>query len=95
MKPIDQMTLMECLAKLRTLTYEQYVLGVQWKIADRIHDLTRWIPVSNKEILQVANDEKQKDWNDLKHQDVYRDGFVEGAHWMQARMQRITPPQDK
>jgi hypothetical protein len=58
-----------------------------------LKELTRWIPVGAKEILQVANDEKQKDWNDLKYRDVYRDGFIEGAHWMQARIQRITPPE--
>jgi hypothetical protein len=89
MKPIDQMNLAECLDELYAVSrYNRPII-------DRIHDLTRWIPVSAKEILQVANDEKQKDWNELKYQDVYRDGFVEGAHWMQARIQRITPPEDK
>jgi hypothetical protein len=94
MKDIKDMNIAELANKLCDL-HEGDTVGLL-RIADRmdkLHELTRWIPVSAKEILQVANDEKQKDWNDLKYQDVYRDGFVEGAHWMQVRIQRITPPE--
>ena len=94
MKEISEYTLKECLEEIEML-HGGYGFRDPEKLADRIHELTRWIPVSAKEILQVADDEKQKDWNDLKYQDVYRGGFVDGAHWMQSRIQRITPPEDK
>jgi hypothetical protein len=42
MKPIDQMTLSECLDELHAVSrYNRPII-------DRIHDLTRWIPVSEK-----------------------------------------------
>jgi hypothetical protein len=92
MKEISEYTLKECLEEVEML-HGGYGFRDPEKLADRIHELTRWIPVSDKEIEQVADDEKQKDWNDLKYQDVYRDGFIDGAHWMQARIQPITPPE--
>jgi hypothetical protein len=49
------------------------------------------LPVSDKEIEQVADDEKQQDWDRLEYRDIYRDGFIDGAHWMQERTKRITP----
>ena len=96
MKPIDQMNLSELADKLCDL-HEGDTVGLL-RIADRmdkIHNLTRWVSVSDKEIEQVADDEKQKVWHDIEYQDIYKDGFIEGAHWMQARIQRITPAEDK
>jgi hypothetical protein len=43
MKPINEMSLAECLADIRKGNY----LG-RYELADRIHDLTRWIPVSER-----------------------------------------------
>lgn len=34
------------------------------------------------EIKQVADDQKQQDWNTLHEERAYRDGFVDGAKWL-------------
>lgn len=47
--------------------------------------------ITDKEINQVADDEKQKDWNDLKYADIYKDGFIDGAKWMQMRAGQVKP----
>jgi hypothetical protein len=47
MKPIDQMNLAECLAKLRDVS-TVLTRNEERQLADRIHDLTRWIPVSER-----------------------------------------------
>lgn len=47
--------------------------------------------ITDKEINQVADDEKQKDWNDLKYADIYKDGFIDGAKWMQMRAGQVEP----
>ena len=59
MKPIDEMTLAECLALLRkermriVMENGKVYHGMvdhqhRIEIADRIHDLTRWIPVEER-----------------------------------------------
>jgi hypothetical protein len=100
MKAIKDMNLAECLETLKYL-YEEtppvtFDKGTDMgyfasELADRIHDLTQWVQVSDKDIEQVADDEKQQDWDRLEYREVYRDGFVMGAHWMQARTKRNTP----
>ena len=52
MKPINEMTLAECLEALRTVEkfdYDFYKTQLRNNLlADRIHDLTRWIPVQER-----------------------------------------------
>ena len=36
----------------------------------------------DSDIDQVACDEMQQDWNDLRFREVYRQAFVDGATWM-------------
>ena len=52
MKPINEMTLAECLEALRTVEkfdYDFYKTQLRNNLlADRIHDLTRWIPVGER-----------------------------------------------
>lgn len=35
---------------------------------------------------EVSDDEKQQDWDDLRHRETWKDGFVAGAIWMRDRM---------
>ena len=44
--------------------------------------------VKEEEVEQVACDEMQQDWNDLAYQQVYHDGFKDGAKWMQKRLNK-------
>jgi hypothetical protein len=74
MKPIDQMTLAECLNELRARPRYNRLL------ADRIHDLTRWIPVSER--MPTGADGLVRCW--------YKENSWEFTHW-----QRITPPEGK
>lgn len=39
----------------------------------------------DKEIEQVANDEKQQDWSMLEYADIFADAFIQGAKWMKAK----------
>jgi hypothetical protein len=49
MKPINEMTLAECLEELSNGSGNDYMsFNDTRKIADRIHKLTRWIPVSER-----------------------------------------------
>jgi hypothetical protein len=52
MKPINQMTLAECLSEMRKYVMYDYdkdkTLSRDIALADRLHDLTRWIPVSER-----------------------------------------------
>ncbi len=45
-------------------------------LSDVIHSLP-----TDEEINQVACDEMQQDWNDIRFQKVYKDGFIDGATW--------------
>jgi hypothetical protein len=49
MKPINEMTLAECLEELSNGSGNDYMsFNDTRKIADRIHKLTRWIPISER-----------------------------------------------
>lgn len=43
---------------------------------------------NEKEISQVACDEMQQDWVDLRFQDVYKNGFIWGAIWMKRKVEQ-------
>jgi len=45
--------------------------------------------VTDNEIDQVACDEMQQDWNDLRFQKVYKEGFIDGAKWIRRRLNEI------
>jgi hypothetical protein len=100
MKPIDQMTLPECLEVLQSAEGDAFV-GMRLNIsalADRIHELTRWIPVSERMPTEEDGDRyglvlkwdsitgsvQVDSWN---HFGTHNVCFT---HW-----QRITPPEDK
>jgi len=60
MKPITQMTLAECLEEfVEQRQIELYGFASTWRqeLADRIHDLTRWIPVSERMPEEEDGDE--------------------------------------
>jgi hypothetical protein len=46
-----------------------------------LSDVMPSLPDDNA-INQVACDEMQQDWNDLKFQKVYKDGYIDGATWL-------------
>lgn len=48
--------------------------------------------ITDKEINQVADDEKQKDWNELRYADIYKDAFVDGAKWARSKVSRVELP---
>lgn len=50
MKPINEYTLQECLEEIRPKTMEVSLPGYKRlaDLADRIHELTRWIPVGER-----------------------------------------------
>jgi hypothetical protein len=95
MKPIDQMTLAECLDALREMNHIQFDIGYDVDIADRIHDLTRWIPVSER-----MPTEEDADWNGEVIAYSPDPAITVSAssvpmshhftHW-----KRLTPPEDK
>jgi hypothetical protein len=87
MKPIDQMTLPECIESLQSLeeftllkdidtrnfepTYDSMKQNAV-ELADRIADLTRWIPVSER--MPTA-----EDLNELGFVAIYDGGFIDRA----------------
>ena len=42
--------------------------------------------ISKYEIEQVAEDECQQDWNRLEYKEVYRNGFIDGAEWINNKL---------
>jgi hypothetical protein len=103
MKPIDQMTLSECLEALRELDPYSNMPPICIAIADRIHDLTRWIPVSermpteadvdeNGEVLvfETENESPHRKYSYTKRWNRFGepDHFYTITHW-----KRITPPE--
>ncbi len=50
---------------------------------------------SDEEIRQVAADECQQDWNDLRFKDVYYNGFMDCAKWLKSRINQSQLPNDK
>lgn len=49
-----------------------------------LHNETKQV-ITDEEIEQIASDEMQQDWNDLKFENVYRTGFVDGAKMVKRR----------
>jgi hypothetical protein len=110
MKEIKDMNLAECLEAIRNLgdtvrsivlesesryaQYEDY-LQVSCLLADRIHDLTRWIPVSER--LPTQEDKDVLAWYATKYPFATLVNWYEFplnnnsvTHW-----KRITPPEGK
>jgi len=86
MKPIDQMNLAECLNELHVISrYNRPII-------DRIHDLTRWIPVSER--MPTHNDADIRGkvmwyfWGEHYESRFWSFRDKGATHW-----QRITPPE--
>ena len=105
MKDIKDMNLRECIESLRdeynyARGYYDSVDGVKLcQLADRIHDLTRWIPVEER--LPTESDAQENgyvEFWDARHRlsYYYKYNFIPQhyepyfTHW-----KRITPPEDK
>jgi len=41
----------------------------------------------DEKIAQVACDEGQQDWNDIRHQKTYIDAFIDGANYMRTEVE--------
>jgi hypothetical protein len=113
MKDIDKMTLAECLDALRM---ETLLLDENWsfatfshqdriQLADRINELTRWIPVSermptredadeNGEVLvsETENESPHRKFSYMKKWNRINDP---NYFYTIRRWRRITPPEDK
>ena len=105
MKPINEMNLAECLEFLREYGYDFILTEGNHELADRIAELTRWIPVGERMPTEADGDmdgrvlvfERGKY---TPHGTYTRfvgwdslddvDYFYTVTHW-----QRITPPEDK
>lgn len=48
--------------------------------------------ITDKEIYQTADDEKQQDWNDKAYEAIYKDGFIDGAKWAREKVSRVELP---
>jgi hypothetical protein len=96
MKPSDQMSLAEALAQMRNTV----LLKSEMELCDRIHDLTRWIPVSERmptegdysEAGQIHLWDAEFGICRVYHKDIAHDFLkripLEFTHW-----QRITSPE--
>ena len=80
MKPISEMNLAECLEALHLYALNAETPYTEMhQLADRIHDLTRWIPVSERFPYEAdAKGAEAIVWSN------------DGKYW-----QRITPPENK
>ena len=107
MKDIEDMNLAEAIKALRdvdviTSGYEPDYDAIE-ELADRIHDLTRWIPVSERMpteedgdrhgqilIFEVENESPNRGYQQLVKWDAIGkpDYFYAVTHW-----KRITPPE--
>jgi hypothetical protein len=84
MKPIDQMALAECLDEFVEQRQLYRFLPSVWRqaLADRIHDLTRWVPVSER--MPTGEDGDRfivRDMRFSQHSDfpTYLEGKVENG----------------
>lgn len=50
---------------------------------------------SDNKIEQVACDEMQQDWNDIRYKKVYHDGFVDGSKWVRDHQHHIPTESDE
>ena len=98
MKPIDQMNLAEALAQMRNTV----LLKSERELCDRIHDLTRWIPVSERmptgEDGDVHGDvlisEVENEYPYRRYQIITRWSFdANQYHETVTHWKRITPPE--
>jgi hypothetical protein len=112
MKPIDQMTLTEVLGHLRFSNFYdelsvENTCNMQADVADRIHDLTRWIPVSER--MPTEEDAhngqvlvKEENWTtDHAYSIAYYKNIEpdvperQPSEWYVTYWKRITPPEGK
>jgi hypothetical protein len=102
MKPIDQMTLPECLNAIRGMTCDKLDNIYEYEIASRIHDLTRWIPVSERMPTEEDGDvhgdvlisEVENEYPYRRYQIITRWSFDPNQyHETVTHWQRITPPE--
>ena len=104
MKDIKDMNLRELANKLCDL-HEGDTVGLL-RIADRmdkLHDLTRWIPVSERMPTKEDGDSMGLVfvWHDTSSPLLKGHGYVAHYHWVPAsdegitHWKRITPPEDK
>jgi len=102
MKPIKDMNLSECINRLRELpdgTIEDqfdmrdlpWIFDVAEELADRIHDLTRWIPVSEQMPTEEDVDENGEvlGWSPEPHVTYTASCIPLSYHF--THWQRITP----
>jgi hypothetical protein len=102
MKEISEYTLKECLEEIEML-HGGYGYRDPEKLADRIHDLTRWIPVSERMptkedadeqgyvlAIERENESPYKKYPKCRQWDRFddKDYFYTITHW-----KRITPPE--
>jgi hypothetical protein len=96
MKPISEMNLEECLDALREMDVMKFDIGYDMDIADRIHELTRWIKVSERMPDEATDGDYcgavlTREW----------DGWVTSTHCklvypsLHKEWQRIQPTEDK
>jgi hypothetical protein len=101
--PISEWTLKECINALKRMDADLLEYGYAIYIADRIHDLTRWIPVSERmpteedldEHGNVLASEVERESPNRRYQFMVKgdtigstDYFYTITHW-----RRITPPE--
>ena len=102
MKDINQMNLAGCLDALRAFGHSEEI-DTPLDLADRIHDLTRWIPVSERMptkedadeqgyvlAIERENESPYKKYPKCRQWDRFddKDYFYTITHW-----KRITPPE--
>jgi hypothetical protein len=100
--PISEWTLKECINALKRMDADLLEYGYAIYIADRIHDLTRWIPVSERMPTEADYSEAGQIhlWDAefgicrVYHKDIAHDFLkripLEFTHW-----KRITLPEGK
>jgi len=74
-------------AIFRVLQVGEFKLGDSWNT--RPKQLDR---ISDEEIEQVATDECQGDWNDLKYEKIAKEYFIKGAEWHRNRPAQYSTP---
>jgi hypothetical protein len=105
--PISEWTLKECINALKRMDADLLEYGYAIYIADRIHELTRWIPVSER--MPTKDDAlngqvlvKEENWTtDHAYSIAYYKNIEpdvperQPSEWYVTYWQRITPPEDK
>lgn len=99
MKPINEMSIQEC---LDTLRHSDTPLADAYEVADRIHDLTRWIPVEERLPAKEDGDENGRVLVcsiDLRYDTRYYESWVfdmvsveGGTQWLPTHWRRIDKP---